>query len=119
MGKNLLSVLHLAFFIFTWAPSLIQNVNNKSQSSWFRVILYVAVLKIPHFYIAEILTTNNISSSLAYFLKLVFIRSLEFCCWGFVCACFPFHLFLEKLQLPFETRRDAMAMERCLMMLIK
>lgn len=30
-----------------------------------------------------------------------------------MCAyvCFLFHLFLEKLQLPLETRRDAMAIE--------
>lgn len=54
-GEDVLLVLHLASFIFTWAHSLIQNVNNKSQRNWFKLILYVAVLKISHFYTAEIL----------------------------------------------------------------
>jgi len=33
-------------------------VNNKSQRNWFTVILYVAVLEVVSFYIAEILVTN-------------------------------------------------------------
>lgn len=49
-GESVLSVLHLAFFFFTWAPSLVHNLNNKSQRSWFRIILSVAVFKIPLFF---------------------------------------------------------------------
>lgn len=50
-GESVLSILHLAFFLFTWAPRLIHNLNNKSQRSWFRVILSAAVFKISHFFI--------------------------------------------------------------------
>ena len=34
-GEIVLSTLHLAFFIFTQATSLTQNVNNNSWRSWF------------------------------------------------------------------------------------
>lgn len=49
-AESVLSVLHLEFFVFTWAPSPIHNLNNKSQRRWFSNIS-VAVLKISHFFI--------------------------------------------------------------------
>lgn len=43
-GEIVLSTLHLAFFIFTQATSLTQNVNNNSWRSWFIQLFLMQLL---------------------------------------------------------------------------